>query len=165
MSGVRLANVIRKVRGTCAVLFKAKWLKGSEVPDGAIEVDDGIFIARGCVNREQIPGKYVSKYGTCYVSYDGKEHELSDCEILCDTCIPSGGCCYEWRDDCGGSVPKNAIAAGMASDGEPLFICRAKVNGEKCVGKVHNGHDCAYLPYGGKEHSVEEYKVLCLRKH
>ncbi|VDN96024.1 unnamed protein product [Rodentolepis nana] len=139
-------------------------LKGRGVPPGAIDIGDGVYVARGCKDGEQIPGKYVEKYGTCYVSYGGAEHELKECEILCDTCISSTGCCYEWREDSGGNVPKNAIVGGIAEDGEPLYICRAKVDGEKCVGKVHNGHDCAYIPHGGEEHSVEDYKVLCLRK-
>lgn len=43
---------------------------------------------------------------------------------------------YEWKEDSGGSVPKHAIVAGIAEDGEPLYVCKAKINGEKCVGKV-----------------------------
>ncbi|KAM3172430.1 hypothetical protein ACTXT7_014550 [Hymenolepis weldensis] len=182
-------------------------LMEGRIPPKAISIGDRIFVARGRIDNELIPGKYVEKYATCYVSHGGVEHELSECEILCDTSI-SGDCCapvalrlilnafvkglnpigsqsvsgvandkihqlvefasdifdYEWKEDSNGSVPKHAIVAGIAEDGEPLFVCKAKINGEKCVGKIHYGHSCGYLPHGGVEHSVDDYKVLCLRK-
>ncbi|KAL5108546.1 hypothetical protein TcWFU_001910 [Taenia crassiceps] len=134
------------------------------IPFGAIQVDRGIFVARGEVNGEKIPGKYVEKYRTCYVPYGGKEHELNFCDILCDTSVSCDGSCYKWVADCNGDVPKKAIVAGLASDGEPLYVCKASFGGEMCVGKVHGSHSCAYIPHGGEEHSVENYEVLVLRK-
>ncbi|VDM33556.1 unnamed protein product [Hydatigera taeniaeformis] len=134
------------------------------IPHGAIKVDDGIFVARGEVNGEKIPGKYLTRYRKCYVPYGGKEHELQKCDILCDTSFACDGSCYTWMANTGGDVPKHAIIAGLASDGEPLFVCKAPVKGELCVGKVHKGHSSAYVPYGGEEHSVSKYEVLVLRK-
>ncbi|VDM33557.1 unnamed protein product [Hydatigera taeniaeformis] len=139
-------------------------MSGREIPCGAIEVDDGIFVARGELDGEKIPGKYVARYQTCYVPYGGKEHELQECEILCDTSVGCDGSCYKWVRDSDGDVPKHAIVAGVANDGQPLFVCKAPVEGELCVGKVHKGHSSAYIPYGGEEHSVENYEVLVLRK-
>ncbi|VDK34019.1 unnamed protein product [Taenia asiatica] len=134
------------------------------IPHGAIQVDRGIFVARGEVNGEKIPGKYVEKYQKCYVPYGGKEHEILSCDILCDTSLGCDGTCYKWAKDCNGGVPKKAIVAGLANDGAPLFICKAPFRGEVCVGKVHEGHSCAYIPYGGEEHSVDNYEVLVLQK-
>ncbi|EUB60931.1 hypothetical protein EGR_04177 [Echinococcus granulosus] len=139
-------------------------MRGREIPVGALEVDDGIFVARAELSGEKIPGKYVQRYQTCYLPYGGKEHEVSFCEILCDTTVTCGGACYKWVADSDGDVPKNAIIAGIASDGEPLYICKAPCQGEMCVGKVHMGHSCAYIPYGGEEKAVERYEVLVLRK-
>lgn len=68
-------------------------LQEDGVPRGAIQVAQGIFVARGELNGEKIPGKYVEKYQTCYVSFGGEEHELRDCDILCDTSI---GCDGTW---------------------------------------------------------------------
>lgn len=31
--------------------------------------------------------------------------------------------------------------------------------------QLHEGHSCAYLPWGGKEYSVNEYDVLVWQKH
>ncbi len=69
------------------------WVKlvGGEVPDGAIDVQPGIFVARAFHEGERIPGKYVHAYGTCYVPYGGAEVELKECEILCDTSCTSRG--------------------------------------------------------------------------
>ncbi|KAL5970981.1 hypothetical protein TSMEX_001288 [Taenia solium] len=134
------------------------------IPHGAIQVDRGIFVARGEVNGEKIPGKYVEKYQKCYVPYGGKEHEILSCDILCDTSLGCDGNCYKWAADCNGGVPKKAIVAGLANNGAPLFICKAPFEGEVCVGKVHEGHSCAYVPYGGEEHSVDKYEVLVLQK-
>ncbi|CDI97494.1 protein of unknown function DM9 [Echinococcus multilocularis] len=139
-------------------------MRGHEIPFGALEVDDGIFVARAELSGEKIPGKYVQRYQTCYLPHGGKEHEVSFCEILCDTTVTCGGACYKWVADSDGDVPKNAIIAGIASDGEPLYICKAPCQGEMCVGKVHMGHSCAYIPYGGEEKAVERYEVLVLRK-
>ncbi|KAM7535751.1 hypothetical protein Aperf_G00000101657 [Anoplocephala perfoliata] len=135
-----------------------------EVPPNAIEVDRGIYVARAFFSDEWIPGKYVASCQTCYIPYGGMEYALSECEILCDTSIQGDKSCFEWKDAEGGEVPKKAIVAGIASDGQPLFICMGSVGGETCVGKVHFGHSCGYLPYGGKEHRTESYSVLCLRK-
>lgn len=63
------------------------------VPHGAIEVEEGIFVARSEFEGEMVPGKYVERYQTCYVPHGGKEHELSNCDILCDTSL---GCDGTW---------------------------------------------------------------------
>lgn len=62
-------------------------LMEGRIPPKAISIGDHIFVARGRIDDELIPGKYVEKYGTCYVSHGGVEHELDKCEILCDTSI------------------------------------------------------------------------------
>ncbi|VDD82800.1 unnamed protein product [Mesocestoides corti] len=132
-------------------------VKDSEVPRGAIETQQGIYVARGEFNGEIIPGKYVAKYRICYVPRGGDEIELHECEVLCDTSLTRD---YQWVGDSNGDVPKNAIVGGIAGDGEPLYVCRQEIEDEMCAGKIHNGHGCAYIPYGGKEHSVEQYEVL-----
>merc|ERR1719305_474147 len=37
-------------------------------------------------------------------------------------------------------------------------------NGCMPVGKMNQPHRTAYLTYGGKEHAVAEYEVLCVKE-
>ncbi|KAL7061199.1 hypothetical protein AAHC03_09109 [Spirometra sp. Aus1] len=142
------------------------WVKTrpGDLPDGAIETQPGVYICRAMHEGEQIPGKYVPRLSLAYIAYGGEEHQKKDCEVLCDTCCPGQGCCYEWVHASGGDVPKKAIVAGIASDGQPLYIAKAFVGDEVCGGKVHDGHSCAYMPYAGGEHSVDDYEVLVWKK-
>uniref|UniRef100_A0A0X3NQ94 Natterin-4 n=1 Tax=Schistocephalus solidus TaxID=70667 RepID=A0A0X3NQ94_SCHSO len=138
--------------------------KRGDLPDGAIQTQPGVYVCRAWHEGEQIPGKYVPRYALAYVSYGGKEHQETECEVLCDTSCPGKSCCYEWVSASGGEVPKKAIVAGIASDGQPLYIAKALVGDEVCGGKVHNGHSCAYMPYADDEHAVDKYEVLVWKK-
>ncbi|VDK86675.1 unnamed protein product [Dibothriocephalus latus] len=66
------------------------WVKtnSGRVPDGAIQVQAGVYVCRAWHANEQIPGKYIPRYALAYVSYAGKELEKTDCEVLCDTSCP-----------------------------------------------------------------------------
>ncbi|KAL7061204.1 hypothetical protein AAHC03_09105 [Spirometra sp. Aus1] len=142
------------------------WVKTKPggLPDGAIQVQSGIYVCRAWHDGEQIPGKYIPRLALAYIPYGGEEHHERDCEVLCDTSCPGQSCCYEWVSASGGEVPKRAIVAGMASDDQPLYIAKAPVANEIAAGKVHAGHSCAYMPYGDDEHSVDDYEVLVWRK-
>lgn len=61
--------------------------QNGRVPPGAIQVDEGIFVARASFKGEKIPGKYCDSYGLCYFPHGGLEHSAEECEILCDTHI------------------------------------------------------------------------------
>lgn len=60
-----------------------------------------------------------------------------------------------------GAVPHNAVVGGHTASNEPLYIARARVHGEMCVGKVSQSHGSAFMPYGGQEHIIHHYEVLC----
>lgn len=57
-------------------------------------------------------------------------------------------------------MPDGAVQGGSNVTGEPLYIGRTHFNGSLTVGKVHPSHNCLYLPFGGAEHSVQQYEVL-----
>nr|CAH8823968.1 unnamed protein product [Trichobilharzia regenti] len=97
-------------------------------------------------------------YGNSKTEISSKQYE-----VLCDSSISHEKKCYEWEPDSDGNVPKNAIVAGITSD-TPIYIAKAAVNGEMCIGKVHDGHKCAHLPWGGSEHEVQQYEVLVFKK-
>nr|CAH8823983.1 unnamed protein product [Trichobilharzia regenti] len=136
--------------------------RDGKTPSGAINVCFGIYVIRRKYGNEWIPGKLVRDYRTCYCPVNGKELESREYEVLCDTSLPDSKKCYEWEHASGGDVPKNAIVAGTWS-GTPLYIAKGILNREVCVGKVQEGSTCAYLPWGGKAHSVKDYEVLVLK--
>ncbi|CAL8071719.1 unnamed protein product [Calicophoron daubneyi] len=129
-----------------------------EPPPDAVKAKDGMYVIRARVEGDIIPGKWVVGNGMAYIPYGGKEVEVAQFEVLC---IPGG--CYQWMKAEEGNIPSGAIQGGVTSSGEALFIARGDVHDEKCVGKVHPSHQCAYFPWGGKEHSERRYKVLCFQ--
>ncbi|CAH8826489.1 unnamed protein product [Trichobilharzia szidati] len=138
--------------------------RGGCYPHNAVNVED-VYVIRSKHSGELLPGKLVPEHGRCYCPYDGKELQSNDYEVLCDSSVPGTVKGYGWEEASGGHIPKNAIVAGIAKDGSPLYVVKGYVNGELCIGKLHDGHPCAYLPWGGKENRVDEYDVLVWRKH
>ncbi|KAL7054386.1 hypothetical protein AAHC03_09100 [Spirometra sp. Aus1] len=134
--------------------------KPGDTPDGAIEVEPGIYVCRALYEGEQIPGKYIPAMCKAFVPYAGRGRSVKDCEVLCDTRCRGQSCCYQWVSASGGEVPEGAIVAGVASDGQPLYIAKAPIEEEICVGKVHSGHARAYMPSFSRELSVNDYEVL-----
>ncbi len=68
-------------------------LVDGKVPEGAIETQPGVYVARAKYNGEIIPGKYASKYNLCYIPFGGEEVMLQECQILCDTSCTN---CGDW---------------------------------------------------------------------
>lgn len=64
-----------------------------------------------------------------------------------------------WIPASGGTVPPNAVPGGF--DSEQLYIGRAAHAGAIIPGKVHPSHGVCYIPWGGSEHAIPEYEVLC----
>lgn len=65
-----------------------------------------------------------------------------------------------WIAASGGETVSDAIVAGSAEDGAELHIARASLELELAVGKVHIGHEYAYIPYYEEEVHQDEYEVL-----
>ncbi|CAH8826438.1 unnamed protein product [Trichobilharzia szidati] len=139
--------------------------RGGRVPSNAVEAGDGVYIARMYHSGDLIPGKLVPHLGKAYASYGGKEYEFDSYEVLCDTKLPfRSQNCYMWERHSCGNVPKYAVVGGITSSEEALYIAREYIDGERVVGKVHEGHECAYFPYGGEERKLHHYEVLVLIK-
>lgn len=64
-----------------------------------------------------------------------------------------------WVPSANGQVPVAAVAGG--SDGETLYVARARHEGALIPGKLVPSHGVIYVPWGGGEHSHAEYEVLC----
>ncbi|XP_055635915.1 uncharacterized protein LOC129775323 isoform X2 [Toxorhynchites rutilus septentrionalis] len=64
-----------------------------------------------------------------------------------------------WIPASNGEIPPNAVVGG--SDGEELYIGRARHEGAVIPGKVVASHGLCYVPWGGAENPIAEYEVLC----
>lgn len=56
-------------------------------------------------------------------------------------------------------LPQDAMIGGFES--EPLYIARANHNNSLCPGKFQPFRKKVYVPWGHREHSKEEFEVLC----
>ena len=45
-----------------------------------------------------------------------------------------------------------------------MYVGQAQINGTWTMGKVNPEHKTCYVPYGGKEHAITSYQVLCVRE-
>lgn len=70
----------------------------------------------------------------------------------------------KWVEYNGGALPNNLVAAGHRGSGETLYVARANVGGELTPGKLEGNGKNAYIPYGGKEHSVQSCDLLTCDK-
>ncbi|XP_054280246.1 calcium-binding protein P-like [Macrosteles quadrilineatus] len=59
-----------------------------------------------------------------------------------------------------GEIPQNAVYAGRDKDGGPLYAGRAYHGGDLLPAKIAPSHHKAYVPWGGKEHEVNQFEVL-----
>ncbi|CAH8825333.1 unnamed protein product [Trichobilharzia szidati] len=140
------------------------WLPGAygtPPPANAVQAAAGICIIRGRKNEDLIPGKMPIGIGAGFIPYKGEEFGLREFEILCNTNVYANQALYNWVPARDGQVPAGAFLAGITGSGEPLYIARATVNDEVCVGKVNRLYKCALLPWGNKEYKLREYDVLC----
>lgn len=62
------------------------------------------------------------------------------------------------------ALTDKAVVAGYEGhDGSPLWVIRARHEGDLIPGKLAIKHRAAYVPWGGKENSVQNFEVLCAR--
>jgi hypothetical protein len=54
-----------------------------------------------------------------------------------------------------------AIAGGKQANGEVVYIGRAKYSNSLVIGKVIPSQQVLSIPFGGAEHKLSRYEVLC----
>ncbi|TPP57599.1 DM9 domain-containing protein [Fasciola gigantica] len=133
----------------------------TQPPPNAVAAQPGLYVIRGRENVDVLPGKWLAQVGSGFIPFDGREKPVSSFEVLCNTSLYQDSMPYTWIPSGGGNVPHDAVQGGITESMEPLYIARGMVNNEWCVGKVHPSHGCAYFPWGGEEHSLQQYEVLC----
>ncbi|PZC85670.1 hypothetical protein B5X24_HaOG215940 [Helicoverpa armigera] len=115
--------------------------------------NEPIYIARAEHIRSVNPGKFVPSAGRAFIPWGGREHSTSRFEILC-------GYNAMWVKTRNNQIPHNAFIGGSEVMNRPVYISRAKVNGNLICGKAFAHH--AYLPYRGKEIKIDSYEILVL---
>lgn len=76
--------------------------------------------------------------------------------------FPTAASAAEWVNGSYGSMPPPTITpnGGYEANGEPLFVCRASMNGGMHPGKIRNGFNGCNIGYGGREETVVSYQVF-----
>jgi len=137
---------------------------GKQIPQGAIVAgeDSGhqLYVARAFQDGGLQLGKASNWFSKgAVIGYDNEEIQLDTYEILIGN--PQA---IQWVDVIGDFNPNNVgarlVDGGKENDGTPLFIAQAPINGSLTPGKIRQGLGGAFVPYGGKEHKVKEYRVL-----
>ena len=118
------------------------------------------YVARCYHEGNRVPGKFVPAHGVAYIPWGGKEHAKTQYEVL----VQDGPDNLVWVPAShGGTGGTGALMSGRTPAGGPLYVGRAQINGTWTLGKVNPDHKTCYVPYGGKEHPISNYQVLCVR--
>lgn len=121
------------------------------VPQDAIRAgvdDDGspLYICAAFFSDGTHPGKLHSSFGGCNISYAGVEHTVSDYFVL----VP------DWLGS-----SKFDFPAGIDTDGSPLSVCRAFLNGGFIYpGKIRSTWSACSFGLSGKEQWGSLYEIL-----
>lgn len=66
-----------------------------------------------------------------------------------------------WETASSGKYNPSTVVGGFDIDSrKKLYIARAMTDGEMSIGKIHDSHNCAYIPFTGKEVKMDTYEVL-----
>ncbi|RDB25307.1 hypothetical protein Hypma_008057 [Hypsizygus marmoreus] len=141
----------------------ATWVltQGRNIPQGAIEVSDGLYICRAYHEGGRQIGKASPrlKKGAA-IGYKHDEIDVETYEILLGDM--SG---LRWVPARGkvnvSSLGHRPVEGGNEDDGSPLYVVQALYKGTVYPGKASEKLDGAYIPYDGTEKNVKEYRVLC----
>ncbi|XP_021200426.2 uncharacterized protein LOC110383836 [Helicoverpa armigera] len=116
---------------------------------------ENLYIIRAKHRGSLTPGKFVSSEGVGYIPWGGDANEKNSFEVLC------GFNCM-WVPCRLDHIPIGAVVAGHSEDHghEKLYVGRAKYFDHIIPGKVQPSHKVCYIPYDGKEVSMENYEIL-----
>ncbi len=105
-----------------------------------------LYICSTKVDGEYTPGKYYPPNQRCYVAWGGKEYSYTSPIRFYATNS------WTWGNFPGYIVGNN-LAGGTEDNGKnPLYFCRAKVDGEYTPGKYYPPNKTCYVPWGGREY-------------
>lgn len=130
-------------------------------PHGTVYASDTYAVIRADNGHgDFVVGKYHTGQRQAYIPYGGKEVPVShNVEIL----VAAPGSHVQWVTGGHGSVVQGAVGP-IGNEG--LFVGRARCpqpENQYTPGKIHPGHKCLYMPWGGKEERFDTYEVLVIK--
>jgi len=95
------------------------------------------------------------------VPYAGGEYEHRERYDV----LPFNTNTMEWVSTSGGRIPpgRRPVEGGYEEDGQYLYHALAVVEGVRVPGKTGPSLGAANIPFGGGEHVVDNYEILCWR--
>lgn len=133
--------------------------KYPQLVTGGVDKTSGetLYVGRSKVGNSTVTGKVykgLSGYGL-YAAEGGDEHFTKDYEMLVTT-VP-----VVWVPEKDGGCPPKAIPGGTNSDGNTMFIARAKApDGGMCPGMLFPPHKKCVYSFQGKLYEYNVYEVL-----
>ncbi|KAF9418599.1 hypothetical protein HW555_004647 [Spodoptera exigua] len=103
-----------------------------------------LWVIRARFEGDLVPGKLAIKHQAAFVPWGGKENSVKKIEVCCARVSPEW---VRWQETREANIPQNAIIAGSTSNGEPLYVGRAREDGSLTPGKVHPSHKVLYIPH------------------
>jgi hypothetical protein len=123
---------------------------GGFVPPDAIHAGtdaDGtpLYLCSAIYGGSSHPGKLHSSFGGCNISFEGVEHTVSS------YFVPR----VDWL-----GIPNYDFPSGTDSNGAPLHVCRAYLNGNLYPGKTQKSWKTCNFGLNGKEEMLTNYEIL-----
>lgn len=138
------------------------------VPPNALVVgtarDGGdLVFARKQLPLELAVGKLHVGRRNARIPYMGASEHAMQYDILTHAASPGEEeTRLTWRPARGASVPEGAVQGGVDQECQPTFLARVDFNKELVPARVSPLRALAVFVSGGKEHTADEYEVLCV---
>jgi len=129
------------------------------LPFGAVSVGidkDGsrLYAGRAHHQGDLLPAKINPNHISAYVCWGGLEHAKNDYEVLCNENVM-------WESFKYNCIPSNAIEIGYTVQGDKLYMGRIQHDGALTPGKIHIRNRALFLPYAGKEVTIDVAFNMC----
>jgi hypothetical protein len=127
-----------------------------EAADGIIPADalaagregaDTMYVCQADHQGGIHPGKIRKGFDGCNIGWGGKEVRVPSYSVLT----------MNWAPDAPNGV---AVVGGNESDGQPLYLCRARHQGGVHPGKTRQEFGGCNIGWGGAEVTVPDYTIL-----